>query len=167
MNASGLTIDIDDEAEMESFGAALAAVLPETAVIALDGPLGAGKTRLVQALAHAAGVERIDVTSPTFVLLQEYRGRVRIAHFDAYRLHDHDEFLELGPDEYFSTPGWSVIEWAERVADCLPAERFEVRLEPTGPTSRRAYVTGKGAAYVAAVEGLAEARHAAVAATPG
>lgn len=155
MNASRLTIDIDDESDMETFGAALAAVLPESAVIALDGPLGAGKTRLVQALAHAIGVDRIDVTSPTFVLVQEYRGRVRIAHFDAYRLHDRDEFMELGPDEYFSSPGWTVIEWAERVADALPAERLEIRLETTGPNSRRATIVGVGATYAAAIRGLA------------
>jgi tRNA threonylcarbamoyladenosine biosynthesis protein TsaE len=147
--------EIDHESEMEAFAVAIAAALPTSAVIALDGPLGAGKTRFVQALAHAAGVDRIDVTSPTFVLVQEYRGRVRIAHFDAYRLRDRDEFLELGPEEYFAAPGWSVIEWAEKVEDCLPPDRLDIRLEVTGPTSRRATLVGRGEPFASIVDRLA------------
>lgn len=158
MKTREYAIDIADESEMEAFGAALAAALPASAVVALDGPLGAGKTRLVQSLAHAAGIDRIDVTSPTFVLLQEYRGNVRISHFDAYRVHDSDEFLELGPDEYFSAPGWSVVEWAERVRDCLPAQRLEIRIEVVSPTARRLRLAGHGDACAATVDKLAAAR---------
>src|SRR5690242_19678637 len=111
-----------DEQETARFGEALAAALPERAVIALNGTLGAGKTRLVQSMAAALGVDRREVISPTFVLVQEYQGRRPVYHFDAYRLAGADEFWSLGPDEYFAAPGVSVIEWAERVAACLPAE---------------------------------------------
>ncbi len=126
-----------DEAATEALGMALDAALPEHAVIALIGPLGAGKTRLVQAVARAAGVEEGAVASPTFVLVHEYAGRVPIFHFDTYRLCNEDEFLGLGPDEYFNQRGWSFIEWADRVADGLPADRLEITIEPTGPTARQ------------------------------
>jgi len=79
---------VRDETGTERLAGALARVLPRQAVIALHGTLGAGKTRFVQALAVAAGVERSVVVSPTFVLVQTYAGRQPIHHFDAYRLRD-------------------------------------------------------------------------------
>ena len=105
--------------------------------MALCGPLGAGKTRLVQAIAEAAGVDRQDVTSPTFVLIQEYHGRRAIYHIDAYRVRDEDEFESLGVDEYFEGDGLVLVEWADRVPCFLPPERVEIRIEVTGPESRR------------------------------
>jgi len=132
------------EADTETFGSALASVLPMGSVVALLGPLGAGKTRLVQALASAVGLDPRTVTSPTFVLVHEYPGRVPIAHFDAYRLRDEDEFWQLGPEEYFSRPGWSLIEWADRVPGCLPDDVLTIRLQVTGPETRRIEVRASG-----------------------
>ena len=137
-------------------GQALAAGLPDGSVVALNGPLGAGKTRLVQALAEASGVDRRDCVSPTFVLVHEYRGRRPIYHFDVYRLHDDDEFLELGPDEYFDGSGISLIEWAQRVERCLPRERLEIEIEPTGPTSRRFQISAVGPRYAEVIATLAK-----------
>ena len=118
------------EADTDRIGTELAAELEPGAVVALIGPLGAGKTRLVQAIAAALGVPRDAVTSPTFVLVNEYRqGRLPIFHFDAYRLKDLDEFLELGPEEYFDANGLTFIEWADRVAEALPSERIEIRIK--------------------------------------
>ncbi|HEX4149117.1 MAG TPA: tRNA (adenosine(37)-N6)-threonylcarbamoyltransferase complex ATPase subunit type 1 TsaE, partial [Pirellulales bacterium] len=94
-----------DEASTGRLAAALAAVLPASATIGLNGPLGAGKTRFVQLLAAAAAMDPSTVTSPTFVLVQHYPGERPIYHFDAYRLRDLDEFRELGPEEYFHSPG--------------------------------------------------------------
>ena len=88
-------------------------------------------------LPRRCGVPRDAATSPTFVLVNEYRGRVPIYHIDAYRLRDEDEFLELGPEEYFESEGVTFVEWADRVADCLPAERLEIRCEAVGETERR------------------------------
>ncbi|HEY2146906.1 MAG TPA: tRNA (adenosine(37)-N6)-threonylcarbamoyltransferase complex ATPase subunit type 1 TsaE [Pirellulales bacterium] len=133
-----------DEASTVTLGRALADSLPPRAVVALIGPLGAGKTRLVQAVAEAAGVDPREVISPTFVLIHEYEGRVPICHFDAYRLRDEDDFLRLGPEEYFERAGWSFIEWADRVERCLPGERLEIRIEPTGPLSRRFTISALG-----------------------
>ena len=63
--------------------------------------------------------------SPTFLLIHEYEGPVPIYHFDTYRLRDDDEFLRLGPEEYFERLGWTFIEWADRVERCLPSDRLE------------------------------------------
>ncbi len=152
------------EADSDRFGAALARVLPPGAVVALVGTLGAGKTRLVQAVGKAVGLDPHEVVSPTFVLVHEYElpntrepghqplGRkalpASIYHFDAYRIKDSDEFLALGPDEYFADErAWSFIEWADRVAACLPRERLRVEIEVTAPDSRRFVVTPIGSAY--------------------
>ena len=129
--------DANSEADTERLGQALADALPGGTVVALIGTLGAGKTRLVQAFAAAQGVPRDAATSPTFVLVNEYQGRRPIYHIDAYRLRDEDEFLELGPGEYFESAGVTFIEWADRVSGCLPAERLEIRCEATGENSRR------------------------------
>jgi tRNA threonylcarbamoyladenosine biosynthesis protein TsaE len=132
-----LVFDAADERDTERLGATLAAALPPGTTVALSGTLGAGKTRLVQAIASACGVPREEVVSPTFVLCQLYRGSRTIFHLDAYRLRDDDEFRELGPDEFFESGGLTIIEWAEKVAESLPDERLEIAIDVTGPTSRR------------------------------
>jgi tRNA threonylcarbamoyladenosine biosynthesis protein TsaE len=146
-----MVVDVPDEAATVALGRALAAELPPRSVVALIGPLGAGKTRLVQAVAESAGVDPRQVVSPTFVLIHEYQGRWPIYHFDSYRLRDEDEFLQLGPEEYFERDGWTFIEWADRVANCLPRERLEIRIEPTGASSRRIEIAAFGHGYAAVV----------------
>jgi tRNA threonylcarbamoyladenosine biosynthesis protein TsaE len=136
-------------------GAALAEVLPDGAVVALCGTLGAGKTRLVQALAEASGIDRRHVVSPTFVLVQEYHGRRSIYHLDAYRLRDEAEFLDLGPEEYYDAGGLTVVEWADRVTGCLPPEHLEVQITVTGTQSRRFEVLAHGERYGDVVSRLA------------
>ena len=146
--------DSADELATAALGAALAGVLPNGTTVALCGPLGAGKTRLVQAIAEAAGVDRQDVTSPTFVLIQEYHGRRAIYHIDAYRVRDEDEFESLGVDEYFEGDGLVLVEWADRVPRSLPPERVEIRIEVTGPESRRFEIQAVGQRYEAVVKQL-------------
>jgi tRNA threonylcarbamoyladenosine biosynthesis protein TsaE len=143
-----------DESATAALGAALAKVLPDGATVALCGTLGAGKTRLVQAIAEAVGVDRQNVTSPTFVLIQEHHGRRTLYHIDAYRIRDEDEFESLGVEEYFESDGLVLIEWADRVERCLPPERIEVRIEVTGPESRRFEVSPIGKRYEMATEEL-------------
>ena len=125
-----------DEWHTERLGQALANCLLPGSVVALVGTLGAGKTRLVKALASAAGVPADEVCSPTFTLVHEYQGRVPIYHFDAYRLADDDEFLQLGPEEYFESLGWTLIEWADRVSACLPTDYLQISIEVISPTAR-------------------------------
>ncbi len=150
-----ITYNAHDETATAALGAVLAEVLPDGTTVALCGTLGAGKTRLVRAIAEAAGVDRRDVVSPTFVLIKEYHGRRTIYHIDAYRLRDEDEFLELGPDEYFDGDGVTLVEWADRVEGCLPQERIEVRIEVTGRRSRRFEITAVGRQYEAVIDRLA------------
>jgi tRNA threonylcarbamoyladenosine biosynthesis protein TsaE len=138
-----LTIAANNEQDTERLGAALADVLPPGTVIGLIGTLGAGKTRLVQAVAKALGVPPGNVTSPTFVLVNEYRGgRLPVYHFDTYRLKDEDEFLALGPDEYFESSGLTFVEWSNRVAHLLPRERVEITIDVRGDTARRFTLSG-------------------------
>jgi tRNA threonylcarbamoyladenosine biosynthesis protein TsaE len=125
------------EADTWRLGQALAAELPEGAVVALHGTLGAGKTRLVQAVAAAWGIDPREVVSPTFVLATEHHGRRSLYHVDAYRLRDEDEFEALGQHEHFGGPGVVFIEWAEKIAGSLPEERIEISLEVCGESSRR------------------------------
>ena len=144
------------EEDTAVLGAALAGVLPDGTVVALCGTLGAGKTRLVQGLAEACGIDRRAVTSPTFVLVQEYHGRRAIYHFDAYRLRGEEEFLELGPEEYFRAGGLVLVEWADRVSDLLPSERIEIRIDVTGDTSRRFEIVVQGQRYPDVIARLAD-----------
>lgn len=139
-----IVFEAADEHATEHFGAVLANSLPPGTVIALCGTLGAGKTRLVQAIAAALGIPRDEVVSPTFVLCHQYRGAKTINHLDAYRLHDEDEFRELGIEEMFSSGAVTIIEWADRVAGALPDDYLEINIEVTGPTSRRFTVQAKG-----------------------
>jgi len=143
------------EEDTDRLGAALAELLPAGTTMALCGTLGSGKTRLVQAIVQAYGVAREDVTSPTFVLCQEYYGRRRVFHLDAYRIADDDEFLELGPEEYFQSPHITIVEWADRVERCLPDERIQINAEVTGDCSREFEIVGIGERYQGVVEKLA------------
>ena len=148
------TFEAPDEAATARLGAALAELLPDGVVVGLYGTLGAGKTRLVQEIAVACGVDRRQVVSPTFVLAHEHHARRSIYHFDAYRLKDEDEFLELGPDEYFERSGLVLIEWADKVESCLPVQRIEIHVEVGGETSRQFEVVAVGDRYAEVVRGL-------------
>lgn len=150
-----LVYQSNDETQTDALGAALAEALPNGTVVALCGTLGAGKTRLVQAIAQACGVDRRGVTSPTFVLAQHYHGRRTIHHLDAYRLNTPDEFLDLGAEEYFQSDGLVLIEWADRVEACLPPDRVHVQIEVESDTSRRFEIVGRGPRCSAAVAALA------------
>lgn len=143
-------IEIESEAQMVAFGARLADVIQVPCVVSLVGPLGAGKTRLVQAVAEALAVAE-EVTSPTFVLMNEYRtGRVPIYHLDAYRLKDADEFYELGLEEYFTGrvatgPGITFIEWGNRFAELLPPTTAVIQITPGERQARTIQVDGLAA----------------------
>ncbi len=140
-------------------------------VIALYGELGAGKTHLVKGIAAGAGYrEGRNVTSPSFTLVNEYRGRpsrasgpkgLTIYHVDAYRLKNSaPDFAshDLGWDELFHGDGLCVVEWAERVADLLPAERLDIVMEHESPDKRTITLTPRGARYEKLVKALSSAK---------
>ena len=138
-------IDVKNEKETDILGRVLANILPAGTVVALIGALGAGKTRLVQAICEALGVPKDEVGSPTFVLIREYHGTKRsVYHFDAYRLLDSDEFLELGVDEYFDSEGLSFVEWADKVEDAMPNDILEISIFPVGPSARHIVISTRG-----------------------
>jgi tRNA threonylcarbamoyladenosine biosynthesis protein TsaE len=125
-------------------------------VVALVGQLGSGKTYLSRAVAEGLGVpDARVVTSPTFMLVQEYEGsRLPLYHFDAYRLSGAAEFLGLAPAEYFEAGGVCLVEWADRVPGCLPADHLRLELAVTGANSRRAKLEGTGPVHRALLAGL-------------
>jgi len=126
-----------DETVTARLAVALAGALRPGDVIALNGELGAGKTRLVRLIAAALGIVDEEVNSPTFVLIHEYDGRVPLYHVDAYRLRDSDEFLSIGGEEVLAGDRACLIEWADRIADLLPRDQLRIDITATGETSRR------------------------------
>lgn len=131
------TLVSHSEAETEQIGEELFRFFPLPSIVVLEGTLGAGKTRLVQAIAKAGKVPPEEVSSPTYVLIHEYCGAVPIFHFDVYRLRSEDEFLQLGPEEYFDRPGLSFIEWGNRVESLLPPDYFIIQIEVLGESTRK------------------------------
>ena len=148
--AAPLLFPLPDEAATDRLGTLLSAHLRVGSVVGLNGELGAGKTRLARAVALAAGVAPAEIGSPTFTLVREYAAAggggnapPLLFHLDAYRLADGDDLLNLGPEEFLDA-GAVLIEWAERVADALPADRLTLTLTATGETSRAVAATAGG-----------------------
>jgi tRNA threonylcarbamoyladenosine biosynthesis protein TsaE len=124
--------------ETESIAAELAKTLSGGECIALDGPLGAGKTQFVRGLATALGANPRAVSSPTFVLLNIYKGGcLPIFHLDAYRVATPADFEAIGFTELLEQNGVVVVEWANRVAEILPPKRINVDIEVAGKSERR------------------------------
>ncbi|MEX0718400.1 MAG: tRNA (adenosine(37)-N6)-threonylcarbamoyltransferase complex ATPase subunit type 1 TsaE [Planctomycetaceae bacterium] len=157
MSPGELRFESASEAETAALGRAFADALAPGVCVALVGDLGAGKTRLVQAIAEGLGVPREEVASPTFVLIHEYDGRIPLYHFDAYRLKDTDEFLELGADELLEGEGVCLIEWADRVADVLPRDRLTIEIAVTGETRRRFTLRAGGERSLRTLERVGQA----------
>ena len=131
---SKLMIESLDLNGLQNLANRLVGCLPSQLTFGLVGTLGAGKTTLVQAISSAMGMDRAEVTSPTFTLLQSHhRNDQTLHHLDAYRVVDEDEFLELGVEELFDQEqAWTLIEWADRVEAVMPQNTLwlEIRLQP-------------------------------------
>jgi len=136
------------EADTEQLAKRLADWIQPGAIIALDGDLGAGKTRFSQALARAIGVEDV-VNSPTFTIIKEYDGtELPLYHMDVYRL-SIEEADELGLDEYFYGQGLTVVEWSSLITELLPPEHLHIYIEYAGETERVFHFRGMGSPYEA------------------
>ncbi|MFT5087779.1 MAG: tRNA threonylcarbamoyladenosine biosynthesis protein TsaE [Candidatus Latescibacterota bacterium] len=132
-------------AETHRLGVELASALQPGALVAFRGDLGSGKTCMIQGICQALKVEDY-VTSPTFILINEYGGQFNgeplpVYHFDLYRLSGEDDLEALGAEEYFYGVGICLVEWAERAGDLLPAKRVEVEFEYLGDDERRIVIS--------------------------
>lgn len=134
--------------ETKEFGIKLGEILAGGDIVCLNGDLGAGKTTLTKSIGLGLGVTDY-ITSPTFTLINEYRGRLPVYHFDVYRLENVDELYDLGFDEYFYGKGVSIIEWAEKIEKLLPKERIVLNIEKgIDIDERRINITGYGNRYI-------------------
>lgn len=109
------------------YGVRFSRVLRPGDVVGLSGELGAGKTVFIQGLCEGLGVKE-PVTSPSFVLIQEYRGSYPVYHFDFYRLESPQEIEALDLNEYFDSNGICVVEWAERAEALFPKNHFFIKI---------------------------------------
>jgi tRNA threonylcarbamoyladenosine biosynthesis protein TsaE len=144
----------DDTREL---AARLAPLVVGGDVVLLAGDLGAGKTTFAQGFGRALGVEE-PITSPTFTLVREYPGRLRLVHVDVYRLDHLQEVVELGIGELVDDGGVALVEWGDAAAPVLPPEHLEVRLEfAAADEERRVTLCPVGARWSAGRRRLLEA----------
>jgi len=124
--------------ETVRIGRALGSVLEAGDIVALIGDLGTGKTCLASGIARGLGVsEAYFITSPTFTLINEYPGRIPLAHLDMYRLSGAADLDDIGIDEYFYGNGVMVIEWAEKIRELIPERAFHIFLHHGGGDKRK------------------------------
>jgi tRNA threonylcarbamoyladenosine biosynthesis protein TsaE len=129
----------------DSFGLAIGTVVQGGDVLALVGELGAGKTALVRGIVVGLGGTGAAVTSPTFILVHEYQGRLPLMHLDLYRLQHASEAEAIGLSACFSDEAVTAIEWADRFPDLLPTDRLDVHLIHRTRTTRMARLEARGA----------------------
>ncbi len=116
-------------------------------VICLSGEMGAGKTAITQGIVEGAGVEDY-VTSPTYTIVNEYRGRIPIYHFDVFRIEDMEELYEIGFDEYLYGEGVVIIEWASYIKEILPQEYLWISIKKDKNFTNRIFTfTAEGKFY--------------------
>lgn len=127
--------------ETQALGERLGARLGGGDVVACIGPLGAGKTCFLQGLARGLGVTA-DVTSPTFVLVNQYRGRLPVYHVDAYRTGSLAELVDLGLEEMLHGEGVTIVEWADKLLPLLPPRTIMVTIEGLGDEPRQIELAG-------------------------
>ena len=131
-----MTIISKNETETEAAGERFAQTLPDGAVVALYGDLGAGKTAFVRGMARGMGIDT-RVSSPTFTIVNEYLGARELYHFDMYRRGSAEELFDIGWEDYLSRGGVCAVEWSENVEDAFEGDEIVVRIEKTGDSERR------------------------------
>ena len=141
-----MTIDVTTNSANETvkFGQRFGSQLKGGEVIALYGNLASGKTHLIKGIVAGLGAEDAanEVTSPTFVLVNEYAGRLEVYHLDAYRLDSIAQFEQVGFDDYCHPGSVVLIEWADKVEQALAGINYiKIELSHLGPTARRIRIT--------------------------
>ena len=113
-------------------------------VICLEGDLGSGKTVFAKAFARAMGITD-NITSPTFNIIKEYQGDMKLFHMDVYRLSDMKQ--DIGIEEYFTKRGITIIEWSDLIEDILPKNRLRIRIKMIDENTRQFVITPYGNKY--------------------
>ncbi len=139
-----------------SLGAWIGERLAPGSLLALTGELGCGKTLLTRGICGSLGVPVRQVNSPTFVLVNEYRGRMPVFHLDMYQLGAAFDAVEFGLFDYLAraASGVMIIEWAEKIADVLPEDRLSIVFDILSPRKRRLHFTDTTGKYAALLEGF-------------
>ena len=130
-----MTVITNNENETALEGERLGRALKPGAVVALCGELGAGKTVFTRGLAVGLGID-MNVSSPTFTIVNEYPGDIPLFHFDMYRLENENELFDIGWDDYQDRGGVCAVEWSEKVPGAFPLDAIVVRLKNLGGDSR-------------------------------
>ena len=138
----------------EQIGLLLGEMLMRGDIIALSGELGTGKTTLVRGMALGMGLEKDDVASPSFTLVNEYRGPLPLFHLDLYRLHDEKELLDIDFEAYIRGEGVVVIEWADRISGSIPPDAIWITLRYVANERREIVAEARGARYELIIEEL-------------
>ena len=133
----------ESAAQTEALGRELGAKLRPGSVVAFRGGLGMGKTAFTRGLAQGLGCTG-RVTSPTFTIVNEYRGNIPLFHFDMYRLDSSDALFDIGWEDYLDRGGVCAVEWSENVADAMPDCTVYVTIQraPEGENARKITITG-------------------------
>jgi tRNA threonylcarbamoyladenosine biosynthesis protein TsaE len=131
-----MTIRTGSPDATRAVAAAIGSLLEPGDLVSLVGDLGAGKTAFAQGLAHGLGVAG-PVTSPTFTIVQEYEGRLPVAHVDVYRLDTVQDLYDLGWDELIDDGRVTIVEWGDLIAQALPADHLVVRIDPGAADTER------------------------------
>ncbi len=142
-----------DPAATTSLGLRLGAVVRAGDLLCLWGELGAGKTHLAKAIGAGLGIDAV-ITSPTFILMAEYEGRLPLFHVDLYRLADGVDALAGGLLDDRQTTGVTLIEWPDRLGDAIPGERLDVLIGGSGEEPRDIDLVAHGERYRVLVEAI-------------
>lgn len=142
-----LVLQTKSTSETIKIGKHIGSLLKAGDIVALIGELGAGKTQFIKGLAAGAGVKKTEISSPSFILINEYSGKILFYHIDLYRINEEREAKELGLEEYFQSEGITAIEWADKIPSILPHDLLMVRINYGGKNSRTIEITGRGKRY--------------------
>lgn len=144
----------NSEEETRRLGEIIGKNLDQGDIVALIGDLGSGKTCMTKGIAKSLGVsDQYEITSPTFTIINEYPGIMTFWHVDAYRLESSRDMIDAGFEDFFSSGGVVVIEWAEKIMDILPRNTLFVSFEYVDETTRIVRISGGNSKIELIVEG--------------
>ena len=132
---SKIEIYTESVSETEAIGARFAKALGGRRFVAFYGTLGAGKTAFTRGFASYFGIS--GVKSPTYTVVNEYRGKASIFHFDMYRIEGEDDLYSIGFDDYLERDGYAIAEWSENVLDYLPSDAIFVTISRADEENKR------------------------------